>query len=85
MRTKSIEKKTDKEETFTFLDRHVSNWFIDSETKELRIGKSISDFLTKETENFTITKIHLCDVNYWKIAETTDGRFVLLSRTKLLK
>jgi hypothetical protein len=80
--TKIIE-KIEKEEGF--LDRHTLNWFIDSETNELKIGKSISDFFNKKTENFSIKKIHLCDVKYWRLAETTDGKFVLLSRTKILK
>jgi hypothetical protein len=70
-------------ETVNVFDRHGSNWFI--ENNELRIGKSLSDFLKGETENFQIKTIHLCDEKYWKLAETTDGKFVLLNRNKFLK
>jgi hypothetical protein len=76
---------TEKEETNNFLDRHNSYWFIDTEANELRIGKSFSDFLNKKTENFQVKTIHLCDIPYWKLAETVDGKFVLLNRNKLLK
>jgi hypothetical protein len=72
-------------ETVRVFDRHNFNWFIDSKTNELKIGKSLSDFLNKETENFIVKTIHLCDERYWKLAETTDGKFVLLNRNKLLK
>jgi hypothetical protein len=68
-----------------FLDRHSLNWFFNAETNELKIGKSLSDFLDKKTENFSVKKIHLCDVKYWKLAETEDGRFILLNRNKVLK
>jgi hypothetical protein len=86
--TKKIEQKIEKEvkeEVVTFLDRHNLHWFIDSKNNELRLGKSFSDFLNKETENFQIKKIHSCDEKYWKIVETTDEKFVLLSRTKFMK
>jgi hypothetical protein len=72
-------------ETVTFLDRHNLNWFFNTETNELRIGACLSDFLDKKTENFIVKKIHLCDVKYWKIAETEDGKFILLNRNKVLK
>jgi hypothetical protein len=77
-----IEKKAENASVF---DRHNFNWFIDSKTNVLRIGKSLSDFLNKETENFQVKTIHLCDEKYWKLAETADGKFVLLNRNKLLK
>jgi hypothetical protein len=80
-----IEKEVKVEKQITFFDKHTLNWFIDSKTNELKIGKSISDFLSGETENFPVKTVHLCDVNYWKMIETTDGKFILLSRTKLLK
>jgi hypothetical protein len=80
-----IEEEVKKEELVNFLDRHSSNWFIDTESNELKIGKGISDFLNKKTENFTINRLLTSDVDYWKVVETTDGRFVLLSRPKLLK
>jgi ferritin len=72
-------------ETVSVFDRHTLNWFIDEKNNELRIGKSLSDFLNKETENFQVKTIHLCDEKYWKLAETTDKKFVLLNRNKLLK
>jgi hypothetical protein len=68
-----------------FFDKHTLNWFIDTKTNELRIGKSFSDFLGNETENFLVKTVHIGDVNYRKLIETTGGKFVLLSRTKLLK
>jgi hypothetical protein len=80
-----IVKEVKPEEQISFFDRHTSHWFIDTKTNELRIGKSFSDFLDNETENFEIKKLHSCNVNYWKFVETTDGKFILLSRTKLLK
>jgi hypothetical protein len=43
-------------ETVSVFDRHTLNWFIDSKTNELRIGKNFSDFLAGETENFTVKK-----------------------------
>jgi hypothetical protein len=85
---KSIEKEVKGEnvsENINFLDRHIFNWFIDTEINELKIGKNFSDFLNKKSENFSIKKIHSCDVKFWKLVETTDGKFVLLSRTKILK
>jgi hypothetical protein len=80
--TKLIEKEV---ETVNVFDRHNLNWFIDTKANELKIGKSFSNFLNNETENFQIKKIHLCDEKYWKLAETTDGKFVLLNRNKILK
>jgi hypothetical protein len=84
-KTNNVPELIEKEETVNVFDRHTFNWFIDSKTNELKIGKSLSDFLNKETENFIIKKIHSCDEKYWKLAETTDGKFVLLNRNKLLK
>jgi hypothetical protein len=81
----NLEKEVKQEEQISFFDKHTLNWFVDSETNELKIGKSFSDFLNKKIENFTVKTVHICDVNYWKLVETTDGKFVLLSRTKLLK
>jgi hypothetical protein len=83
--TKIIEKEVKTEEQIGFLDRHNLNWFIDTKTNELKIGKSISDFLNNETENFQVKKLHSCDEKYWKLIETVDGKFVLLARTKILK
>jgi hypothetical protein len=80
-----IEKEVKQEEQISLFDRHTFNWFIDTETNELKIGKEFSDFLNGKTENFIIKKIHLCDEKYWKMAETADGKFVLLNRNKLLK
>jgi hypothetical protein len=86
---KKIEKEAVKNtadvEEISFFDRHTSNWFIDKESNELRIGKSLTDFLDKKTENFSVKKVLFCDENYWKVVETTDEKFVLLSRTKLMK
>jgi hypothetical protein len=81
----NIQKEVKTEAPASFFDRHTLNWFLDHKTRELRVGKSISDFLSKETENFIIKKIHSCDERYWKLAETEDGKFILLSRPKLLK
>jgi hypothetical protein len=75
--------KEEKKELVNFLDRHSYNWFIDN--NELQVGKGIADFLNKETENFTIKRILNSDEKYWKVVETIDGVFVLLSRPKLLK
>jgi hypothetical protein len=72
-------------EAISFLDRRAFSWFVTSETNELRIGKDFSDFLKGETENFAFKKLHLGDVRYWKLAETADEKFILLSRGKLLK
>jgi hypothetical protein len=83
--SKLSEKEVKMEEQISFLDRHTFNWFIDTKTNELKIGKSISLFLSGETENFTVKKIHSCDEKYGKLIETADGKFVLLSRPKLLK
>jgi hypothetical protein len=80
-----LEKEVNVSENVNFLDRHIFNWFIDTETNELKIGKNFSDFLNKKSENFSIKKIHSCDVKFWKLVETVDGKFVLLSRTKVLK
>jgi hypothetical protein len=80
-----IKKEVKKDETVNVFDRHTLNWFLDSKTRELIIGKSLSDFLNKETENFIIKTVHSCDEKYWKLAETMDGKFVLLNRNKLLK
>jgi hypothetical protein len=85
----TVEQKLGKEvkadETINVFDRHNLNWFLNNETNELRIGNCLSDFLNKETENFIVKKIHLCDEKYWKLAETEDGKFVLLNRNKVLK
>jgi hypothetical protein len=83
--TEIIEKEVKQEEQISFLDRHTFNWFIDTKTNELKIGKSVSLFLSGETENFTVKKIHSCDEKYWKLVETADGKFILLSRPKFLK
>jgi hypothetical protein len=72
-------------EPVNFLDRHTFNWFIDTKTSELKIGKSMSLFLSGETENFQVKKLHSSDEKYWKLVETVDGKFVLLSRPKFLK
>jgi hypothetical protein len=80
--TELIEKEV---ETVSFLDRRAFHWFINSENNELKIGKEFSDFLKGKTENFTFKKLHFGDVKYWKLAETADGKFILLSRGKLLK
>jgi hypothetical protein len=80
-----IEKEVEKKEEINLFDRHTFSWFIDNESNELRIGKSLTDFLDKKTENFSIKRVLLCDDNYWKLVETTDGKFVLLSRTRFMK
>jgi hypothetical protein len=72
-------------ETVSFLDRRPFNWFINNETNELRIGKEFSDFLKGKTESFSFKRLHSGDAKYWKLAETADGKFILLSRGKLLK
>jgi hypothetical protein len=72
-------------ETVTFLDRRTCNWFVDTKVDELKIGKCLSDFLNNETENFAVKKVHSGDMRYWKLAETADGKFILLSRSKALK
>jgi hypothetical protein len=78
--TEKVEK-----ETVSFLDRRFNHWFIDPETNELKIGTDFSDFLKGKTENFSIKKIHSCDVKSWKFCETTDGKFVFLMSRKILK
>jgi hypothetical protein len=75
----------EKEEAVSFFDRRSFNWFIDTKTNELKIGKSLADFLSNETEKFSFKKIHSGDIKYWNLAETTDGKFVLLSRPKMMK
>jgi hypothetical protein len=86
-----MEKKNQKEttqergEAVSFFDRRSFNWFIDTKTNELKIGKSLVDFLSNETEKFSFKKIHSGDIKYWKLAETADGKFILLSRSKILK
>jgi hypothetical protein len=81
---KEVDTEVNVEESVSFLDRHNSSWFIDA-NNNLKVGKTISDFFNEVTENFIVKKVHLCDVRYWKVLETTDGKFILLSRTKLLK
>jgi hypothetical protein len=82
--TQIIEKEV-KTETVNFLDRHPLHWFIDTKTNELRIEKSISDFLSNKTESYSVKTVHSCDAIYWKLAETTDGKFILLTRPKMMK
>jgi hypothetical protein len=90
MRTTKNTVKIEKKEVTTevkeanFLDRHTSSWFIDS-SNNLKVGKAISDFFNELTENFQVKKLHSGDEKYWKLAETADGKFILLARTKLLK
>jgi hypothetical protein len=81
----NLGKEVKKEEAISFLDRRAFNWFISNEDNELRIGKEFSDFLKGKTENFAFKKLHSSDLKYWKLAETADGKFILLSRGKLLK
>jgi hypothetical protein len=50
-----------------------------------KIGKDFSDFLKGKTENYTFKKLHTGDAKYWKLAETADGKFIVLSKGKLLK
>jgi hypothetical protein len=94
--TKTLEKEASNKasnEKDSFFDRHNLNWYFcaganagaNAETNELRIGSCLSDFLDKKTENFIVKKIHSCDEKYWKLAETEDGRFILLNRNKVLK
>jgi hypothetical protein len=81
--TKTLGKEVNEETSF--FDRHNLNWYFSSETNELKIGSGLSDFLEKKTENFIVKKIHSCDEKYWKLAETEDGRFILLNRNRILK
>ena len=84
-KTNNVPKLIEKEvETVNVFDRHTRNWFID-QTNVLKVGANFSDFLNGKTEEFALKKIHLCDEKYWKLAETTDGKFILLNRNKILK
>jgi hypothetical protein len=78
-----IEKEVKQEEKISFFDRRAFNWFVDN--NELKIGKSLSDFIGGKTENFSFKKLHSGDIKYWKLVETEDGKLILLSRGKLLK